>query len=62
MMNSRDAQLRLNPATDEDLAFARELTRVKMCGYYARFGLVWQSEAFKSAMADVGELRGIQGG
>lgn len=38
--------LRLQPATNEDLAFARELTRVNMREYYIRYGLVWQPEAF----------------
>lgn len=38
--------LRLQPATNEDLAFARELTRVNMRDYYIRYGLVWQPEAF----------------
>lgn len=38
--------LRLQPATDEHLAFARELTRVNMRDYYLRYGFVWQPEAF----------------
>ncbi|NBB09579.1 GNAT family N-acetyltransferase [Pseudomonas sp. SLFW] len=37
---------RLAPATDETLAFARELTRVNMRDYYSHYGLVWQPEAF----------------
>jgi GNAT superfamily N-acetyltransferase len=36
----------LHPATVEDLAFARELTRVNMREYYALYGLIWQPEAF----------------
>ncbi len=38
--------LRLMPAADEHLHFARELTRVNMRDYYARYGLIWQPEAF----------------
>lgn len=41
-----DGPRRLQPATDNDLEFARELTRVNMRVYYLRYGLVWQPEAF----------------
>lgn len=46
MVNVGKAELRLRRATIEDLAFARELTRVNMRGYYSRYGLIWQPEAF----------------
>lgn len=42
----QDNVLRLLPATNEDLAFARELTRVNMRDYYLRYGFVWEPEAF----------------
>lgn len=45
-MSIKDRPFRLQPATDDDLAFARELTRVNMRVYYLRYGLVWQPEAF----------------
>lgn len=41
-----DVDVDLRPATVEDLAFARELTRVNMREYYAHYGLIWQPEAF----------------
>ncbi len=46
MINVKIAGLCLCPATVDDLAFARELTRVNMRDYYARYGLIWQPEAF----------------
>lgn len=46
MATAREEDLRLHPATDGDLPFARELTRVNMRDYYARHGLVWQADAF----------------
>jgi ribosomal protein S18 acetylase RimI-like enzyme len=36
----------LHPASDADLAFARELTRVNMRDYYSQCGLIWQPEGF----------------
>ncbi|MFK3971043.1 GNAT family N-acetyltransferase [Pseudomonas sp. NPDC087358] len=45
-MKGTDKALCLCPATAEDLAFARELTRVNMRCYYTRYGLIWQPEAF----------------
>jgi len=45
-MNVKEADLRLQPATLEDLSFARELTRVNMRDYHVRYGLVWLPEAF----------------
>ena len=38
--------LRLQPAAERDLPFARELTRVNMRRYYDHYGLVWQPDAF----------------
>ncbi|HEF4759491.1 TPA: GNAT family N-acetyltransferase [Pseudomonas putida] len=38
-------------ATDRDLDFARELTCRNMLGYYIRFDLLWQDEAFDVAWA-----------
>lgn len=46
LTESKGKALRLRPATDQDLTFARELTRVNMRDYYIRYGLVWQPEAF----------------
>jgi len=45
-MNIREADLQLQLANLQDLPFARELTRVNMRDYYARYGLIWQPEAF----------------
>lgn len=42
----REEDLRLHRACDDDLPFARELTRVNMREYYARHGLVWHAQAF----------------
>ncbi|MFK3795736.1 GNAT family N-acetyltransferase [Pseudomonas sp. NPDC088444] len=42
----KERRLRLSPAKAEDLAFARELTRANMREYYARYGLIWQPDAF----------------
>jgi len=39
------------PATDRDLDFARELTRVNMLRYYIQHDLLWQDEAFDVAWA-----------
>jgi GNAT superfamily N-acetyltransferase len=39
-------QLELRVATDEHLAFARELTRRNMQGYYRQYDLTWQPAAF----------------
>lgn len=47
-----EKRLRLQPATDETLAFARELTRVNMRDYYSHYGLVWQPEAFDTEWPD----------
>jgi ribosomal protein S18 acetylase RimI-like enzyme len=41
----------LRPAIADDLEFARELTRVNMREYYARYSRAWQSEAFDSEWA-----------
>lgn len=40
--------LRLQPATERDLPFARELTRVNMRRYYDHYGVVWRPDAFDS--------------
>jgi ribosomal protein S18 acetylase RimI-like enzyme len=37
------------PATDRDLDFARELTRVNMLRYFIQHDLLWQDEAFDVA-------------
>ena len=42
---------RFRPALDEDLAFARQLTRQNMMVYYCEYGLLWQEEAFDVAWA-----------
>jgi GNAT superfamily N-acetyltransferase len=42
----REEDLGLHLACDEDLPFARELTRVNMRDYYARHGFIWQAQAF----------------
>jgi len=39
-------QLELRVATDEHLAFARELTRSNMQSYYRQYDLTWQPAAF----------------
>ncbi|MBF8781349.1 GNAT family N-acetyltransferase [Pseudomonas fulva] len=44
-----DQGLRLVPATDVDLPFARELTRRAMLPYYREFDLLWVDEAFDQA-------------
>lgn len=41
--------LRLIAATDEDLPFARDLTRSGMLRYYCQFDLLWMDEAFDQA-------------
>lgn len=41
----------LRPATASDLAFARDLTRSTMLGYYIRHDLLWLDEAFDVAWA-----------
>ncbi|MDH1307520.1 GNAT family N-acetyltransferase [Pseudomonas fulva] len=41
--------LQLTPATDSDLAFARDLTRRLMLPYYHRYGLLWVEQAFDQA-------------
>ena len=41
----------LRPALDRDLAFARDLTRSTMLGYYIRNDLLWLDEAFDVAWA-----------
>jgi len=46
VVSVKQAQLCLRPADEDDLPFARELTRVNMRDHYARYGLVWQPEAF----------------
>ncbi|MCP1418810.1 MULTISPECIES: GNAT family N-acetyltransferase [Pseudomonas] len=39
------------PASSDDLAFARELTRENMLCYYIKHDLLWQDEAFDVAWA-----------
>ena len=41
--------VQLSPATEEDLPFARALTRRTMLPYYTRFDLFWQDDAFDEA-------------
>jgi GNAT superfamily N-acetyltransferase len=45
-MIAKEVNLRLSLASIKDLPFARELTRVNMREYYARYGLIWQPAAF----------------
>ena len=69
MATAREEDLRLHPATDDDLPFARELTRVNMRDYYVRHGLVWQADAFDAQWPEresyrvhkVGQLIGFLG-
>ncbi|MCE4057302.1 GNAT family N-acetyltransferase [Pseudomonas sp. Au-Pse12] len=51
----------LSPATASDLAFARDLTRSTMLGYYIRHDLLWQDEAFDVAWAGRRNLLICQG-
>ncbi|AJO79260.1 N-acetyltransferase [Pseudomonas sp. MRSN 12121] len=52
----------LRPAnTPEDLAFARDLTRSTMLGYYIRHDLLWLDEAFDVAWAGRENLLICQG-
>ncbi|NBF06220.1 GNAT family N-acetyltransferase [Pseudomonas sp. Fl5BN2] len=51
----------LRPATDMDLAFARDLTRSTMLGYYIRNDLLWQDQAFDVAWAGRENLLICQG-
>jgi ribosomal protein S18 acetylase RimI-like enzyme len=39
-------EVSMRQATDADLSFARELTRVNMRQYYAEYERVWQSQSF----------------
>lgn len=41
--------LHLRPATEQDLPFARDLTRCAMLPYYARHDLLWLDEGFDEA-------------
>ncbi|MCO7514940.1 GNAT family N-acetyltransferase [Pseudomonas guariconensis] len=41
--------LRLSPASDTHLSFARDLTRRAMLPYYREFDLLWIEEAFDEA-------------
>lgn len=41
--------LKLTPATDEHLTFARDLTRRAMLPYYREFDLLWIEEAYDRA-------------
>lgn len=52
----------LRPATESDLAFARELTRSTMLRYYIRHDLLWLDEAFDVAWAGRENLLICQGG
>ncbi|MFJ2379708.1 GNAT family N-acetyltransferase [Pseudomonas protegens] len=51
----------LRPAVDSDLAFARDLTRSTMLGYYIRNDLLWQDKAFDVAWAGRRNLLICQG-
>ncbi|MCK6188510.1 MULTISPECIES: GNAT family N-acetyltransferase [unclassified Pseudomonas] len=41
----------LRAATDQDLPFARTLTREAMNGYYRQYGLWWSNDGFDTAWA-----------
>lgn len=41
--------LHLTPATDQDLPFARDLTRRGMLRYYCQYDLLWLDESFDQA-------------
>ena len=41
--------LQLLPATEQHLAFARDLTRRAMLPYFVRYGLLWQDPGFDEA-------------
>jgi GNAT superfamily N-acetyltransferase len=51
MKTKAPTDLQLRAASTEDLAFARELTRVNMRPYYAQYGLIWQPDAFDKEWA-----------
>ncbi len=42
-------ELALRAGTEQDLTFARDLTRRAMLPYYGRYSLLWQEEAFNQA-------------
>lgn len=42
----REASLQLRPATSADQAFARDLARRGLLGYYGQYSLLWQDEGF----------------
>ena len=45
----RQTHLQLLPATEQHLAFARDLTRRAMLPYFGRYGLLWQDLGFDEA-------------